>query len=134
MLDVSSVVRLLACTLLVAACGGGGGGTELDAYPNRRANFASAGCTLGYVANRESDSVSVLDLDSFDELGQVPVGRDLVDSDGPRHVVVDAEAQELYLVLSYPDSIQSPHAAANSSGPRSGYLVALALDDLRPLG
>ena len=134
MLDASSILRLLTCTLLLAGCGGGGGDSELGAYPNRRTHFASAGRTLGYVANRESDSVSVLDLDSFQELGQVPIGRDPVDIDGPRHVVVSAEAQELYLVLSYPDSIQSPHAAANSGGPRSGYLVALALDDLRPLG
>lgn len=133
MLRSSLRFGLLAAALWLAGCGGSGTG-ELDPYPNRRARFPTAERTLGYVANRESDSVSVLDLDAFTELGQVPVGRDPVDIDGPRRVVIDADAQQLYLVLSYPDAAQSPHAAANGNGPRAGYVLAFALDDLRPLG
>src|SRR4051812_38341383 len=92
-----------------------------DAYPNRRPSFEPDGRVLGYVANRQSDTVSVLDLDAVTELGAVPVGRDPVDVDGPRHVLVDGEAGALYLVLSYPVVADSPHALANSGGERAGY-------------
>jgi YVTN family beta-propeller protein len=133
--EASVLCRVLACTLVVAGCGAPADpSADSDAYPNRRAKFESAGHVFGYVANRNSDSVSVLDLDAFTELGEVPVGRDPVDIDGPRHVVIDATESTLYVVLSYPLLADSPHAIANSGGPRDGYVVALALDDLRPLG
>ena len=135
MLDSPLLCRLLTCVLFATGCGSDGSGSaDPDAYPNRRPAFASAGRTLGYVANRESDNVSVLDLDAFTELGKVPVGRDPVDIDGPRHVLIDAVAQELYVALSYPNAADSPHAIANGSVPRDGYVLTLALDDLRPLG
>jgi len=104
------------------------------AFPRRSVRFEREGRLLGYVANRRSDTVSVLDLDAMTELGEVPVGRDPVDVDGPRHAVADVPAGALYLVLSYPLAADSPHAVANGGGPREGYLLALALDDLRPLG
>jgi DNA-binding beta-propeller fold protein YncE len=127
---------LLACAPLLA-CGGptGDAANASTPYPNRRAKFESAGHVLGYVANRQSDTVSVLDLDTMSELGAPPVGRDPVDTDGPRHVVLDAAAGELFVVLSYPDpAVADPHANGTGAAPRSGYVVALALDDLRPLG
>jgi len=104
------------------------------AFPRRSPRFERGGRLLGYVANRRADSVSVLDLDAMTELGEVPVGRDPVDVDGPRHAVADPAAGALYLVLSYPLVADSPHAVENNGGPRDGYLLELALDDLRPLG
>ncbi len=125
---------LLACAL-VAACSDTATSSDPSAFPDRRAKFESDGRVLGYVANQQSDTVSVLDLDSMSELGAPPVGRDPVDIDGPRHVVLDAKAGELYVVLSYPDpGVTDPHAIAAGASPRSGYVEALALDDLRPLG
>ncbi len=135
MLDPSLLRRTLATTLFIAGCGNQANSTaDPDAYPNRREKFESSGHVLGYVANRESDTVSVLDLDALTELGEVPVGRDPVDIDGPRHVQLDADAKTAYVVLSYPLLADSPHAIANGGGPRDGYVLALALDDLRPLG
>ncbi|HTQ05526.1 MAG TPA: hypothetical protein VMI54_16805 [Polyangiaceae bacterium] len=126
----------LACALFVACAGNGAGGNaDPSAFPNRRPKYESGGHVLGYVANQQSDTVSVLDLDTMTELGAPPVGRDPVDIDGPRHVVLDPVAGELYVVLSYPDpGVTDPHAIAAGSSPRAGYVVALALDDLRLLG
>jgi hypothetical protein len=76
----------------------------------------------------------VLELDAMTELAAVPIGRDPVDDDGPRHVLLDGSAGALHVLLSYPVVADSPHALANAGGPRQGYLVTLALDDLRPLG
>jgi hypothetical protein len=76
----------------------------------------------------------VLDLDSMTELAAVPVGRDPVDDDGPRHVLFDRRANALQVLLSYPVVADSPHAMANAGGPRSGYLASFATGDLRPLG
>ncbi len=76
----------------------------------------------------------MLDLDAMTLLGTVPVGRDPVDIDGPRHVVLD-EANELaYVVLSYPFSDPSPHAAAQGAQQRFGYVEALQLSDLSVAG
>ncbi len=106
----------------------------LDAtYPNRRTSFEQEGRLLGYVANRRSDDVSVLDLDAMVELAAVPVGRDPVDDDGPRHVLLERSSGALLVLLSYPVLADSPHALANGTGPRPGFVVALASDDLRPL-
>ena len=92
------------------------------------------GHTLAYVANREADTVSVLDLDAMSELAAVPVGQDPVDIDGPRHALVDAQAGVIYVVFSYPDVVQSPHVATKGGTARLGYVAALDLDDLHPLG
>jgi YVTN family beta-propeller protein len=135
MLEASTLCRASVCALFVAGCGSQADpSADPNAYPNRRAKFEGSGHVLAYVANRQSDTVSVLDLDALSELGEVPVGRDPVDIDGPRHVQIDADAQTAYVVLSYPLLADSPHAIANGGGPRDGYVLALALDDLRPLG
>jgi DNA-binding beta-propeller fold protein YncE len=127
-------LHALGCALLVFGCSNASDPSALDAFPNRRVKLESAGHLLGYVANRESDTVSVVDLDAMTELGEAPVGRDPVDIDGPLHAQIDAATRTLYVVLSYPFSADSPHAIANSGGPRPGYVVAFGLDDLKPLG
>jgi DNA-binding beta-propeller fold protein YncE len=128
---------LLACSLLfaLAACGGPEQAPGADAFPNRRARYEANGHRLGYVANRFSDDVSVIDLDTMVELGRPSVGRDPVDIDGPRHVTIDRERGLAYVVLSYPLSWKGPHVTTrgDESG-RSGYVVAFSLLDFTPLG
>jgi len=104
------------------------------AFPNRRATFEASGRRLGYVPNRNSDTVSVLDLDAMQLLASVPVGRDPVDIDGPRHLVIDAANGLAYVALSYPFSITSAHAVAQGATLRSGYVQALNLLDLSIAG
>jgi len=104
------------------------------AYPNQRPSFDRSASRLGYVANRDDDTVSVLDLDAMSVLGTVPVGRDPVDIDGPRHIVLDTENELAYIALSYPFSVESPHARAAGASARAGYVEALNLSDLSVLG
>jgi len=104
------------------------------AYPNDRPSFDRRAGRIGYVANRNDDTVSVLDLDAMKLLGTVPVGRDPVDIDGPRHVVLDTENDLAYIALSYPFSEQSPHALIEGGTQRAGYVEALDLDDLSVMG
>ena len=111
------------------------GGDSGVAFPSRRPTFEAAGRRLGYVANRSSDTVSVLDLDAMTLLGNVPVGRDPVDIDGPRHVVIDSASGVAYVALSYPFSTPSAHAlSTGGETQRSGYVEALKLSDLSVAG
>jgi YVTN family beta-propeller protein len=64
----------------------------------------------------------------------VPVGRDPVDIDGPRHLVLDPSAELAYVALSYPESELGAHAAAAGQNGRSGYVEALNLSDLSVAG
>lgn len=89
---------------------------------------------MAYVANRLSDTVSVVDLDAGRLLGAAPVGRDPVDTDGPWHVVVEPAAGLALVAYSYPDSNVSPHAASNGNNGRLGYVAAFELSDFAPLG
>jgi YVTN family beta-propeller protein len=131
-----ALVVMLAGVGSLPACSGDAGFSayEGDAYPNRRPRLEAADHTLAYVANRLSDSVSVVDVDTQKLLGNAPVGRDPVDTDGPRHVVLDPTLGLAYVVYSYPEVIVSPHASSVGSNGRLGYVAALELADLRPLG
>jgi DNA-binding beta-propeller fold protein YncE len=100
-------------------------------FPSNRPSFEPAGRRLGYLANRNSDTVSVVDLDAMSLLGSVPVGRDPVDIDGPRHVVLDAASGLAYVALSYPFASQSVHALSQGEATqRFGYVQALKFLDL----
>lgn len=131
-----SAVWIAAALSLLSACSGDEGFAEYtgDAYPNRRPTLESPGHALGYMANRGSDTISVVDLDDMKLVGSAPVGRDPVDIDGPRHIIPDRDAGIAYVIYSYPNSNQSPHATSLGSNGRLGYVAALALSDLRPLG
>ena len=134
----SRLVTLLAALGLGACSGGERTIDDYDgepAYPSQRGSYEAGGRLLGFVANRMSDTISVLDLDSMTLLGSAPIGRDPVDVDGPRRVVLDPARRIGYVALSYPLSIQSVHVAVETgAGPRYGYVQAFSLDDLEPLG
>ncbi|MFZ5895602.1 MAG: YncE family protein [Myxococcota bacterium] len=134
---LGSVLALAASLVCLGACSGNAQSVadyEGDAYPNRRPKLESPGHVLGYLANRFSDSISVVDLDERRLVGSAPVGRDPVDIDGPRHVVLDRAARLAYVVYSYPNSNISPHASSLGTNGRLGYVAALDLTDLSPLG
>src|SRR5262245_31268379 len=127
---------LLAGLVLAACWGCGSEGTKLEPdqiFPNRRAKFPGEGRTLGYVANRNSDTVSVVDLDGLQELGQLPVGVDPVDIDGPRHIALDAQRGVAYVLLTFPFSVPSAHLAAQGTPSRQGYVQQLDLLDFTQL-
>lgn len=130
--------KLLLVVASAAAFGCSGSVSSGDdagtAFPSRRPVFESSGRQLGYVANRNSDTVSVLDLDAMTLLGSVPVGRDPVDIDGPRHVVLDPAEGLAYVALAYPFANTSTHALSQGATQRSGYVQALNLTDLSIAG
>jgi YVTN family beta-propeller protein len=104
---------------------------EIDAFPSRAPNFLDRGSTLGFVANRLSDTISVIDLDAMSVIATVPVGRDPVEIDGPRQLLLDPAAGLAYVLLSYPLTVESPHVTKEGGGgPRLGYVQALSLADL----
>lgn len=105
-----------------------------EAYPERRKGYESNGHILGYVTNGYSDSVSVIDLDTFSVIGHTPVGRDPVDVDGPRDIQLDQGRGLAYVILSYPLSIPGAHAVAAGATVRSGYLLELSLGNLATVG
>lgn len=125
----------LFLALSLAACSESGATDNVgEAFPNRRPSFPQEGRTLGYVSNRLSDSISVLDLDEMVELGRVPAGVSPVEIDGPTRLVIDAERKLAYVALVYPRlAEQGPHAA-HSGAPRPGYVQVLSLEDFRELG
>ncbi|HEV8549267.1 MAG TPA: hypothetical protein VGQ57_09565 [Polyangiaceae bacterium] len=134
-------VTALAGALALAiapACGGDperrAGTSELPAFPSRREVFPVGSRALAYVTNGGSDTVSVVDLDAFELLATVPVGLDPIDPDGPSDLALDAAAGTLYVVLSYPaPPNEGPHAAHHGL-TRHGFVEALSLGELRPLG
>lgn len=138
MCRVRDFEKLLLAVATAAAVGCSGSPSDGDdtgfAFPNHRVTFEPAGRRLGYVANRNSDTVSVLDLDAMTLLASVPVGRDPVDIDGPRHLVLDTANGLGYIALSYPFANTSTHALAEGGTQRSGYVQALNLLDLSIAG
>jgi DNA-binding beta-propeller fold protein YncE len=131
-----SVLACLALAGAIGGCGARSGEKDYEgvAYPNHRPQFEGGDHLLGYVANRMSDSISVLDLNDVRELGRAPVGIDPVDVDGPRHIAIDPAGGYAYVVLSYPLSVTSPHVAAAGQVSRAGYVQQLTLGDLAPIG
>lgn len=103
------------------------------AFPNRRVAFAAQGRTLGYLPNQYSDTISVLDLADLSVLGEVPVGINPVEIDGPRALTFDRGRGVAYLVLIYPMSVVGAHAVAHGAKPPFGYVRELSIRDLAPL-
>lgn len=103
-----------------------------EAFPNRREPLPLGKTTLGFVNNVRSDTVSVVDLDSFTLVRSIPVGRDPVERDGPRPVVLDPAQDRLFVAVSYPESSSGPHSDSYGE-ERPGFVQILALSDLRPL-
>ncbi len=133
---VCQKLLLLCAATLAMACSGtaSDGDDSAIAIPSRRPTFEPEGRRLGYVANRNSDTVSVLDLDAMTLLGSVRSVAIQVDIDGPRHIVLDSANNLAYVALSYPFANTSTHALSEGGTQRSGYVQALNLSDLSIAG
>jgi YVTN family beta-propeller protein len=130
-----AILALAGVVVVANACSGRSSSTDdPPAFPDRRPHFDGGGALLGFVANRYSDTISVIDLDTMTELAAVPVGLDPVDIDGPRHVVLDPVKGMAYVALSYPLQVQSPHAVSRSTVVNASYVQALSLAELAPMG
>jgi DNA-binding beta-propeller fold protein YncE len=105
-----------------------------EAYPNRRPVVEVPQGGLGIVTNSLSDTLSLLDLGSGEQIGTVPVGRDPIDIDGPHHIGIDPKTGAAFVALSYPIiATGGPHATHGSS-VKSGYTQKLALGDFSVTG
>jgi len=106
-----------------------------DVYPNRRQPIELPRGDVGFVTNRGSDSITILNLETGSVIATRAVGRVPVDLDGPRHLVVDRLHGVLYVAFSYPEPelVPGPHTAHNP-GHRNGFVQKLALSDLSLLG
>ncbi|HEY8925986.1 MAG TPA: hypothetical protein VIU64_16490 [Polyangia bacterium] len=127
---------LVAISCAALGCGSNGACPDAGpAFPDRRVAFVGAdGHALGYVANQYSDTVSVLDLTSMIVLGEVPIGINPIEIDGPRRFALDRARGVGYVVFTYPESVVGPHAVAHGARPPFGYVRELSLRDLAPLG
>lgn len=131
----------LAAFSLIAACSPGDPTTvhtydpyEGDAYPNRRTPLEIPDTGLALVTNSFSDTLSVLDLATGEDLGAYPVGRDPVSLDGPHHVVVSPSGDAVFVALSYPVANTSGPHASHGSSTQAGYAQKLDGKDLHVLG
>lgn len=86
------------------------------------------------MANQYSDTVSILDLGTLTVVGEVPVGINPVEIDGPRQITLDAARGVAYVLLSYPLSVVGAHAVAHGAQPPFGYVRELSLRNLASLG
>lgn len=126
-------VSAAALVGLVACAPDAGTEAPIDAFPNRRPKLTD-GKLLGYVANNASDSISVIDLEQMQLLGEAPVGRDPVDIDGPSPLSIDGASGLGYTALGYPQSVVGAHEQVAGAQGRNGYVLALDLVDLAPVG
>jgi YVTN family beta-propeller protein len=127
--------RTFALAALCTTSGCASSESPGEAFPNQRPAFDAPDQTRGYVANQHSDTVSVIDLDTFVELGQVPVGRSGVDIDGPRNISFDPGSGQFFVLLTYPLlDVGGPHAEDFGQSQARSRLQALAGNDLRDLG
>ena len=127
---MSVPVPVLVLVLVLGCSDADSVSSDPAAYPNHRPHYSVPGHLLAYVTNTLSDTITVIDLDAMTPLGNAPIGRDPVDIDGPTGLAIDRDRGIVYVALSYPAVGHTGHGAA----PRAGYLQALALSDLRPLG
>lgn len=123
------VARWLSLTVLLG-CAPEPKSEPAPAIPPRHLDLQLEGRWVAYLANRHSDSISVVDLDAMTELGGAPVGRDPVEVDGPRSLVLDLLAERAYVTLSYPFEVTSPHAVDFGGGLRQGFVQQLNARDL----
>lgn len=105
-----------------------------DAFPERTPALEWPVGPAGVVTDSLSDTLSFVDLSTGALFDQRPVGRDPIDIDGPHHVAVAPEREELYVALSYPVvGAGGPHAGHGESA-RSGWVQRISLRDARVLG
>ncbi len=135
--QLSKINAATHCVAAFAICACGQTAEPVDAepaFPNLRQQYVPTGQTWGYVANRWDDTVSIVNLDTFTVVGRVPIGRDPVVVDGPRHLIQLPSQEAFFTVLSYPHEVVSPHVVEFGGSIRAGYVQMLDAVDFRSLG
>ena len=131
----SPTAAIVLCALSALRCSPDAAPTKtVVAFPTQRPTFPSNARTLGFVANQYSDTVSVVDLATLTLLGEVPIGINPVELDGPRQITLDSTRGVAYVLFAYPLSVVGAHAVAHGALPPFGYVRELSLLDLAPLG
>jgi YVTN family beta-propeller protein len=101
-----------------------------EAFPARPPGFTLPTGPYALVTNNGSDTLSVIDLTTHTKVGDVPVGLNPIDLDGPHHVAFNAARQELFVALAYPAPALAPGPhAAHGSSTTPGKVVRLTLPD-----
>jgi DNA-binding beta-propeller fold protein YncE len=104
------------------------------AYPDTRPKIALPAGDFGLVPASGSDRMSVVDLGGGSVIADVPIGRSAFVLDGPHQAVADMKRRVAYVVYAYPEALASAGNHSHGSSQRSGWVQALALDDLRAVG
>ncbi len=121
-----------------ASCGGDAEVRDLpyagQAFPPPAPLTLPAG-PWGVTSNNGADTLTFVDLSTRAVIGDVPVGLNPIDLDGPHHLAVDRVTRDVFVALAYPAPpiIPGPHAAHGSAAV-PGKLVRLSLPDLTRIG
>lgn len=133
--------RCLAPLVLACACTSSEPSAERTwdpydgtAYPSTRAKIELPAGDFALVPSSGSDVLGVVDLGAGKLLASSPVGRSPVVLDGPHQVVADRARGVAYVVLAYPETLETAGNHQHGASKRSGQVQVLALDDLRPVG
>jgi DNA-binding beta-propeller fold protein YncE len=105
-----------------------------EAFPDRARPLEWPDGPAGVVTDSLADTLSFVDLTTGELFDQRPVGRNPVDVDGPHHVAIAREREELFIALSYPVvGAGGPHAGHGESA-KPGWVQRISLRDARVLG
>lgn len=134
--------RALALLLLACACGGGDEAAPPPswdrydgvAYPSTRPKIPLPAGDFAIVPSSGSDVLAVVDLDAGQVVASSPVGRSPVVLDGPHQVVADRARGLAYVLLAYPETLETAGTHQHGASKRAGQVQVLALDDLRAAG
>ncbi|MDB4997075.1 MAG: hypothetical protein JWM74_4507 [Myxococcaceae bacterium] len=120
-----SLLGILACTKDAATVALHDTPTTGDAFPEQAPVRVPPGATMAFVATRQDDMVTAIDLATNQIAGRYPLDLDPVDVDGPEHLTMDPTGTRLFVVFSQPDLVLGPHAAhASKRGSALGSLDA----------
>ena len=127
------MIRRTSMMLLLAACGGDAEIVVADGAAFPVAPFwdgiPAGGAAL--VTNNYSDTLSVIDLASGDWIGDLPVGLNPVEREGPHHDAVSPDGAWVYVGISnfVPGSGSGPHGT-HGNGAAEGYALQIDTRDL----
>lgn len=146
MMHLRRLARALLGTFLALPLGGCGDSetvtnivyapyTGSPAYPNQRTPMEMPEGDLGIASNNGSDTLTYIDFAGDKVLGDIAIGRDPVDIDGPHHVAANRALGFSVAALAYPAPAVAtgPHAAHGGS-TRSGFVQKVDLFDGTILG
>jgi DNA-binding beta-propeller fold protein YncE len=103
-------------------------------WPNND-HYAGVGAGRLVVTNNFSDTLSIIDMNSFEMVLDLPVGLNPVDLEGPHHVAASRDGEYYYMGLSESVGVtgSGPHGA-HGAGVVPGYALRFRASDNALLG